>query len=699
MPSKSRAQQRLFGMVRSAQKGEKAASPKVAKLAKRMKKKSVRDFAKTKHKGKPERVRKKTRKEDIESELVAILENILSPDQIDILLEGSARDYEDLFGTYGSIDPKPAFQDQPETVEMDFGELARGENITKPLGVKTSSARKDVGDIINIIMTSLEPDEIDRVVRLLTTLRKHPDVWRGTKVNEDITKIANLITEDIDIYSEDATGSGGVAAGGEAITDDMPMTEAGKDGNHKCRICGESCGEDGACDTKGCPNNRGDAKEISESRMISYLLEALAPQQLEKMAAGRERAYQQRKAGRHASDISTLAAIARKEMGKELSPEQERLINIMKGRSQYSRKAKAAREKIQAATGKTAEQYLVDLIKKKAAEKKGREPEYGWRPGQKQEEPAREPAVESLANDDIIALCEEIIPTPMESKTMKGLKLIKESAKGRLSRRTHRMLDVASGGRILTEDEWKNRVGEDNFGLAKSMGLFQMVEGEILNEQPPMVGGDEGPPEFDEGGEEEISQFGDEEAEVAEVEEETEEEIEEEMPITKDELAKFLEAIIDRADDEALAMINKAIASEEEMEGEFEEAEEAEETAEDLEAAAGEEEEGEDIEESCEGCKGTLVIEDGMIYVEKEDQIVDEIYVIAEAEKKNGWPKELKKGRFTSYCKSAGFDGPSVECAKKAMKSKDSSVRGMASFYMNTVKPGGKTASAAKSKD
>ena len=62
------------------------------------------------------------------------------------------------------------------------------------------------------------------------------------------------------------------------------------------------------------------------------------------------------------------------------------------------------------------------------------------------------------------------------------------------------------------------------------------------------------------------------------------------------------------------------------------------------------------------------------------------------AEKKDGWPKKLKKGRFTSWCKRNGFDGPSAACAKKAMQSDDASVRGMASFYMNTVKPSGKTA-------
>lgn len=62
--------------------------------------------------------------------------------------------------------------------------------------------------------------------------------------------------------------------------------------------------------------------------------------------------------------------------------------------------------------------------------------------------------------------------------------------------------------------------------------------------------------------------------------------------------------------------------------------------------------------------------------------------------KDDGWPKKLKKGRFSEYCRREGFSGPGIECARKAMDSEDASVRGMASFYMNTVQPKGKTATA-----
>lgn len=54
MPSKSKSQQRLFGMVHACQKYGKCASPKISEIAKRISAKDAEDFAKTKHDGLPE---------------------------------------------------------------------------------------------------------------------------------------------------------------------------------------------------------------------------------------------------------------------------------------------------------------------------------------------------------------------------------------------------------------------------------------------------------------------------------------------------------------------------------------------------------------------------------------------------------------------------------------------------------------------
>jgi len=56
MPARSKKQQQFMGMVRQCQKTGDCASETVRKAAKNMKKKDVKDFAETKHKGLPEKV-------------------------------------------------------------------------------------------------------------------------------------------------------------------------------------------------------------------------------------------------------------------------------------------------------------------------------------------------------------------------------------------------------------------------------------------------------------------------------------------------------------------------------------------------------------------------------------------------------------------------------------------------------------------
>ena len=69
MPAKSKSQQRFMGMVHKCQKTGECASEEVEKAAKSMKKKDAKDFAETKHKNLPEKVKKKN--ESTTTKLVA----------------------------------------------------------------------------------------------------------------------------------------------------------------------------------------------------------------------------------------------------------------------------------------------------------------------------------------------------------------------------------------------------------------------------------------------------------------------------------------------------------------------------------------------------------------------------------------------------------------------------------------------------
>lgn len=76
MPAKSKSQQRLFGMVHAYQKGElKHPSEEIKNIANSISKKDAEDFAETKHKGLPNKV-KKTKNESVkltESQLNSII--------------------------------------------------------------------------------------------------------------------------------------------------------------------------------------------------------------------------------------------------------------------------------------------------------------------------------------------------------------------------------------------------------------------------------------------------------------------------------------------------------------------------------------------------------------------------------------------------------------------------------------------------
>ena len=98
-------------MVRAAQKGEGAASPEVAKVAGEISKKDAKDFAKTKHKGLPEKVKVK---------------ESLSVKDTKKLNKASALDQ--------SNDPKDQDRARARRTEVDYKDLLR--QIKKRKGMK-----------------------------------------------------------------------------------------------------------------------------------------------------------------------------------------------------------------------------------------------------------------------------------------------------------------------------------------------------------------------------------------------------------------------------------------------------------------------------------------------------------------------------------------------------------------------------------
>ena len=70
MPASSKAQQRFFGVVKAMQKGDKAKEGEAGKVAKSMKKKDVDKYAKTKHKGLPNKVKREMKVRNLIKKMV-----------------------------------------------------------------------------------------------------------------------------------------------------------------------------------------------------------------------------------------------------------------------------------------------------------------------------------------------------------------------------------------------------------------------------------------------------------------------------------------------------------------------------------------------------------------------------------------------------------------------------------------------------
>ena len=149
MPSKSKAQQRFFGVVKSMQKGDKPKEGEAGKVAKSMDKDSVDKYASTKHKGKPEKVKQETK---VRSLIRKVVREIMAESTVRIStmkdVSFAGRDRLALFGKKGRVglDRKSVsalvkavrqILGRSFTVhEVKEGTLNEGKTVTLPNGVK-----------------------------------------------------------------------------------------------------------------------------------------------------------------------------------------------------------------------------------------------------------------------------------------------------------------------------------------------------------------------------------------------------------------------------------------------------------------------------------------------------------------------------------------------------------------------------------
>ena len=108
MPAQSKSQQRFFGVVKAMQKGDIPKKGRAGKIAKSMSKDDVDDFASTKHKGKPEKVKREQRVRELIKKMVR--EELAEMNEVRIPFSSShikqlKRAFKDMKGTLPDNNP------------------------------------------------------------------------------------------------------------------------------------------------------------------------------------------------------------------------------------------------------------------------------------------------------------------------------------------------------------------------------------------------------------------------------------------------------------------------------------------------------------------------------------------------------------------------------------------------------------------
>ena len=145
MPSKSKAQQRFFGMVDAYKKGKlKNPSKKIKDASKEMTMGSVKDFAETKHKGLPEKVDENTM-HLTETEFHSLIRESVSK----VLNEVGITDI-DSDNYYGGGLPDHYFdndEDKPENDYLDESDIETLKNIASQISDIANNHNGDMSQL------------------------------------------------------------------------------------------------------------------------------------------------------------------------------------------------------------------------------------------------------------------------------------------------------------------------------------------------------------------------------------------------------------------------------------------------------------------------------------------------------------------------------------------------------------------------
>ena len=183
MPASSKAQQRFFGVVKSMQKGDKPKKGEAGKIAKQMSKKDVDKYASTKHKGKPEKVKREMKVRELIKKMVR--------EELANLDEAAKRDYKAEYKKFQSSTKSKKYRAELNKYNRQKGTYGNGDG---------KDASHKGGKIVGF-----EKESVNRGRAEKSRLKKEG------KLNEfNKSHFLNLIKQEIDslkgqiAYSQDA---------------------------------------------------------------------------------------------------------------------------------------------------------------------------------------------------------------------------------------------------------------------------------------------------------------------------------------------------------------------------------------------------------------------------------------------------------------------------------------------------------------
>ena len=175
----SKKQQKFMGMVHSAQKGEKPASKEVGKVAKTMKKSDAKDFASTKHKGLPEKV----------------------------------KETKDLPGDQDKLDVAPP---KGKLTKADFEALGKKKKVDESMNIYESAVKHFVDDLIADIDSApfrsafnIKGHNAERAEKQILAAVQHDDKYNGLSdgAQRSLVKIA------LDFFKDEGELDEGIRTG------------------------------------------------------------------------------------------------------------------------------------------------------------------------------------------------------------------------------------------------------------------------------------------------------------------------------------------------------------------------------------------------------------------------------------------------------------------------------------------------------